>query len=61
MCYARVDIRIRSLGREVHVVNTQFIVKPMSLGLDKLWGKEALGLNLVHYPAFESVACLDKN
>jgi hypothetical protein len=61
MCCRRVDIRIGSLSREVHVIDAQFIVKPMSLCFDKLWRKEALGLNLVHYPAFKSVTCFHRN
>jgi hypothetical protein len=56
MWHGRVYIRIRSLGREIHVVDAQLIVKPMSFCLDKLRGKEALGLDLVHDPVFELVA-----
>jgi hypothetical protein len=57
MCCRNIDIRIRSLGREVHVVDAQLFVKPMSFTFDKLWGKEALGLDLVHYSASELAAC----
>lgn len=32
----------------------------MGFSLDKLWGKEALGLDLVHNPAFELVARFHK-
>jgi hypothetical protein len=53
----KIDIRIGSLSREVHVVDAQLFVKPMGFTFDKLWGKEALGLDLVHYSACELVAC----
>lgn len=48
---SRSCLRIRSLSREVHVINAQFVVKPLGLAFDKLRGKEALGFNLIHNSA----------
>jgi len=42
--------RFHGLGREVRVVNTELVVKPIRLRLDKLRGQEAFLLDLVHNP-----------
>jgi hypothetical protein len=60
MWHVRVDIRIGCLSREIHVVDAKFVVKPVRLCLDELWGKETFGLDLVHNPAFGLVVTFHK-